>query len=127
MIEFFLGHLFYKMIHTSLDAFVTIYIIVSNTEVMTVQRQTFRARFQEELKRYMRVFLIKLRNDMHISKENMAELLHMDVRSYSYIEDGTYLCGLITFIALLKICPNKMRLLSDIAEIFEKVYEEDVA
>lgn len=87
-------------------------------------RKTFKAVLQAKFKRYMREYIIKLRRDMGLSKERMAERLYIDVRSYSYIESGTYLCGFITFCAILQICPDKEKLISDLEEILSEAWNE---
>ncbi len=91
---------------------------------MTDMTKTFRETLQAKLKQYMREYLIKLRRDMELSKEQMAERLYIDARSYSYIESGTYLCGFMTFCAILQICPDKEKLIKDLEAILTEVWNE---
>ncbi len=65
-----------------------------------------------------------LRRDLELSKEQMAEKLYIDVRSYSYIESGTYLCGFMTFCAILQVCPDKPKLLKDLENILTEAWNE---
>lgn len=86
--------------------------------------KTFRAVLQAKLKRYMRDYLIKLRRDLGLSKEQMAEKLYIDGRSYSYIEGGTYLCGFMTFCAILQICPDKDKLIGELEGLIVEAWNE---
>lgn len=86
--------------------------------------KTFKAVLQVKLKRYMRDYLIKLRSSLGLSKEQMAEKLYIDGRSYSYIESGTYLCGFMTFCAILQICPDKPKLISELEGILVEAWNE---
>lgn len=88
-------------------------------------RQDFRRKFHYEMRRYMRTYFIRLRGKMELTREQMAELLQMDTRTYADKENGTDLCGLITFIALLRICPDKSGLLNDVLKIFTEVLDND--
>lgn len=86
--------------------------------------KTFKAILQAKVKRYMRDYLIRLRRDMELSKEQMAEKLYIDVRSYSYIEGGTYLCGFLTFCAILQICPDRDKLIRDLGGLLVEAWNE---
>ena len=84
----------------------------------------FKTILQAKLKRYMRSYLIRLRDDLGLSKEQMAERLYIDGRSYSYIESGTYLCGFMTFCAILQICPDKEKLINELEVILVEAWNE---
>ncbi len=86
--------------------------------------KNFKAILQAKVKRYMRDYLIRLRRDMELSKEQMAEKLYIDVRSYSYIEGGTYLCGFLTFCAILQICPDRDKLIRDLGKLLTEAWNE---
>ncbi len=88
-------------------------------------RTDFRQKFHLEMKKYMRTYFLRLRGGMKLTREQMAELLHMDTRTYADKENGSHLCGFTTFIALLKICPDRAELLDDVLKIFAEVSEND--
>ena len=86
--------------------------------------RTFRAELQAKLKVYIRGYVLSIRRNLNITKEQMAEELNIDVRSYSYIESGVYLCSFITFLSILRTSQDKIKLLNDIEEIFIEVWNE---
>ena len=69
----------------------------------------------KELKEYLRKYIKETRKSMKLSQEKMAERLIMDARSYADIENGTNMCGTITFIYFL------LYVVDDLESVFEGV------
>ena len=91
-------------------------------------RGRFRGRLQETLIKYMSQYLKRLRKDLGMTQDKMAEALHLDTRSYQIYESGDGLCGLVTFIILFHdLCPHKRQLLKDLYEIIIEVWTNEAA
>ena len=52
---------------------------------------------------YLQKRLLSYRAEHHLTQEKMADLLHMDYRSYSNLEHGHNGCSLTTFILFLSL------------------------
>ena len=70
---------------------------------------------QKELKNYLSVQMKETRKAKKLSQAKMAEILVMDVRSYADIENGSNLCGTVTFIHWM------LYVVDDINKIFEGI------
>ena len=69
-----------------------------------------------------------LRKETHCTRAHMAELLFLDPRSLSYLENETYMCCALTMALLLKQLPSADAWLNELWEKFdaaEKAYEAD--
>lgn len=85
-----------------------------------------RNKLQSELKKFLRGYIIKLRNDNNLTQKKMANLLEMDVRSYSDIENGKNMCSTLTFILLLsQLRNNGEELLNDLKDIIDDNYKNN--
>ena len=68
------------------------------------------------------LFLYRINNNL--TQSQMADLLHMDYRSYVDIEHGHNGCSYITFVLfLLYIESNPMNFLHTISSLFEQANE----
>lgn len=77
---------------------------------------------QKELKNYLAKRMKQARKEKNLSQLKMAELLQMDTRSYSDIENGKSLCGTVTFICFLLFVADSIdKEFSGIAVVIEKV------
>ena len=56
------------------------------------------------LMRYFRSELLKTREALHVSQEEMAHILAMSVRNYTDLEGGKTCFGLITLLFFLRRC-----------------------
>ena len=89
---------------------------------------TFRNKLLSEYRVFMGSYLRNLRKSLGLTKEAMAERLHMDVRSYSDEESGKCLCGFITFVIILcDVCQDRDELLKSLKGIFVRVWEDEAA
>lgn len=69
----------------------------------------------KELKEYLCKYIKDTRKSMKLSQEKMAEKLIMDARSYADIENGSNMCGTITFIYFM------LYMVEDIEAAFEGI------
>ena len=60
--------------------------------------------YLERIKKYCRETLLKTRDEMNITQEEMAHLLRMSTRAYVSLESGKSCCSLCTLIIFLKHC-----------------------
>ena len=74
-----------------------------------------REAIQKELKSYLAEVMKETRKAKKLSQAKMAEILVMDVRSYADIENGSNLCGTITFIHFM------LYIVEDINKAFEGI------
>ena len=83
-----------------------------------------REAIQKELKSYLAEVMKKTRKAKKLSQAKMAEILVMDVRSYADIENGSNLCGTITFIHfMLYIAEDINKAFEGIAIVVENAKE----
>lgn len=73
------------------------------------------------LKNYLHDLVVTYRKQHKITQECMAELLCMDVRSYSYFESGKNTLGTLSFVLFLLNCDNPANVIHDISKLFEEV------
>ena len=67
-----------------------------------------------------------LRKGTHCTRAQMAELLCLDPRSLTYLENETYMCCALTMALLLKQLPNANDWLNELWKKFDaaaKIYE----
>ena len=65
---------------------------------------------------------------MQLTQAEMAELLEMDIRSYSNIDNGKSMCRTQTFILFLLHCkPDMDELLKELSELWEKAKKNTAA
>ena len=85
-----------------------------------------RNKLQSELKKFLRGYILKLRDDNNLTQKKMANLLEMDVRSYADIENGKNMCSTLTFILLLsQLRNNGEDLLNDLKGIIDDNYKNN--
>lgn len=53
------------------------------------------------IKNYIRVYLLRTREECNLSQEKMAELLKMSCRGYVKLEYGESCCNTVTFLLIL--------------------------
>lgn len=70
---------------------------------------------QKELKSYLAKYMRETRKAQKLSQAKMAEILVMDIRSYADIENGSNLCGTVTFIHFM------LYVVDDITKVFEQI------
>ena len=84
--------------------------------------------FNKLLKSYLHSLFRKKRKEMQLTQAEMAELLEMDIRSYSNIDNGKSMCSTQTFILFLLHCkPDMYELLKELSELWEKAKKNTAA
>lgn len=63
-----------------------------------------RKQFLAAFKAYFRAELLKTRNALGLTQEEMAHRLHVSTRAYTALEGGRSCCGLVTFLIYLCRC-----------------------
>lgn len=85
-----------------------------------------RQNYRKLLKDFLHNHFVKTRANLGLTLEEMAEILHMDPRSYIDLDHGKNLCGTITFVFyLINLCNNPEQLIKDIANLFDEA-EKDI-
>ena len=81
-----------------------------------------RRAYQSALKSILHDDIIRTRDSMGLTQNQMAELLMMDVRSYVEIDHGNSLVGTLSFVLfLINCCQDPSKLLENIHEAFDKM------
>lgn len=84
-----------------------------------------RKTYEKVLKKYLHDKIVDDRHKNDLIQEKMAELLIMDPRSYADIENGTNMCGTLTFtLYLLEFCDDPETMLAEIQQLFAAAKEE---
>jgi len=86
-----------------------------------------RDEFETILKNEMRIIVLKLRADLHLTQSQMAEALYMSTRSYADIESGASACGALTVVLLIMMLPRPNEFLESLKLSFEKAECEEEA
>ncbi len=74
--------------------------------------------YQDALKPYLREQIISAVENNHLTKDEAAELLAIDTRTFAYLKAGKSMCSTATLLMyLIKLCPDTERFLQEISEI----------
>ena len=78
--------------------------------------------YRNALRKTLCTWMGSTRISLNLTQDKMAEVLLIDVRSYSDIDRGISLCGTLTLVLfLVYLCPEPVALLNDIHLAFENV------
>lgn len=68
--------------------------------------------YQNELKSFLREQIMQTAEEQDLTKDQVAELLGIDSRSYAYLKAGSYMPSASTLIVyLVKMCPDPLAFL----------------
>lgn len=71
-------------------------------------------------KAYIRAELLRARNILNLTQEEMACRMEMSTRAYVALEGGKSCCGLLTFLFFLcRCCPDTQAFLSGLLALFK--------
>lgn len=89
---------------------------------------TMRKRFHTAFGKVFRTALIRERDRMGLTQEQMAELLCMSNYGYTKLEHGKSGCGGTTlFLFLIRCCPDIEQFISDLKKAYVEAWEDDYA
>ena len=78
--------------------------------------------YRDALRKTLCNWMGRTRYALNLTQDKMAEVLLIDVRSYSDIDRGISLCSTLTLVLfLVYLCPEPVALLNDIQVAFENV------
>lgn len=74
--------------------------------------------YQDNIKSFLRNQILETAQELKLTKEQTAELLGIDARTYAYIKAGKYACSSATLVVYLaKMCPDPMKFIEDAREV----------
>ena len=63
--------------------------------------------YQDSIKPFLREQIMEAAEEQNLTKEQAAEILGIDARSYAYLKSGKNMCSASTLIVYLaKMCPD---------------------
>lgn len=83
--------------------------------------------YNKQLKKICHEHIVTAKIENDLTQAQMAEYLHMDIRSYADIDSGKSACSLLTFVLyLLYLCPDIDEFIDEIRISLESI-ENNVA
>ncbi len=84
-----------------------------------------RKHIREAYKNYVRVELLKTRNLLKLSQEQMASILKMSGRAYTALESGQSCCSQVTLVLYLThCCPDVNAFITGLLEAISQAEKE---
>lgn len=86
------------------------------------------SKYEDTLKRVLKMSFRSTRAEMGITQAQMAELLHISTRAYAELEYGRSLCSTSVFVAYILNCSVDLQhLFNEIEAAFEKLERDTIA
>ena len=77
--------------------------------------------YQDNVKPFLHDQITKTAKELNLTKEEIAEILAIDSRSYAYLKSGQSMCSATTLLVYLtKLCPDPMQFIEDAKDIIDE-------
>lgn len=83
--------------------------------------------YQANIKPFLREQITKAAKEKRLTKEEAAELLGIDARSYAYLKAGKNMCSASTLLLFLtKMCPDTEEFIREATKVVDEAEENVV-